>query len=227
LGLTKRGWVIRLKARKMANQLILSYYLNETNTILGEVINTAAMIRGGLASQPDANQKLLADLDQLVRVVSEIQVTLTDYLILIDPQWAELRPKIKEKSFSQTKENLAKVMTVLKQHLPQREVPVLPRGNHLALLLYKTYNRLVIIDFFWQEEEIEGGEALKKATQELLGHLTQFFSILFRWANLLLNQKEHLWVEPGKKAPSPTNQLNPTPPAASSPANQPPIGREK
>jgi len=185
----------------MTVRQMLLFQVNEVQGFLGDSINLAAAVRGGFASSADANQTLVADIDQLVRLLAEIQISFADLTILLNNEPKELVGKIPADNFNFVSTNLEKIIEHLSKNLPKREVPVLKRGNSLAIALFKLQNLVWAAKMFFDEEKSSFSASEKTALKDIgkfLETIENFFFTAGRWINLLVNQKEYLWIEPKK-----------------------------
>lgn len=186
----------------MTLKQMLIYKIKRSQIIIGEAINQVSVLRGNFAAQPDLNNSLLNELNQLTKILSELQVNFSDLLIVLEKAPQKALEKIEKESFSQSQEVLEKITENLKKNLPQREVPILPRGNSLALSFFELENKIWITEAIWKEEknnlELEKNIPLE-IIDKFLKSSREFFQIAARWINLLINQKEYIWIEPKKK----------------------------
>ncbi len=181
---------------------MLIYYLKSGQANIGGIINTSNMIYSQLKASDDLGndekEKTLKDIEQLIRIVAELQISLADFVILLSEEHADLASKIKLQSFQSMEQGLAKISQHLNDNLPKRDVPVMPRGSDLAIKLFQLENSLSGAEMFWHEEKENFGEKAEdvKPITDFLTSAKEFAKIAGRWANLLLLQKEFLWVEP-------------------------------
>lgn len=185
---------------------MLVHYLKSGQAKIGEVINTSNLIYSQIKNRKDMAEnekdKTLKDIEQLIRIVAEVQISLADFEILLAEENQDLAGKIKLQSFHNMEQSLARISQHLEQNLPKREVPVMPRGSGLAIQLFQLENEFFGAEMFWEEEKENFGEKADDV-QPITNFLTsgrEFAKIAGRWANLLLLQKEFLWVEPKTKA---------------------------
>jgi len=181
---------------------MLIHYLKASQASIGQIINTSEMIRTQIEARDDLSgeekEKTLKDIEQLIRIVAELQISLADFVILLSEKNADLAGKIKLQGFHNMEQSLAKISQHLNDNLPKREVPVMPRGSELAIQLFQLENNLYGAEMFWTEEKENFGEKAEdvKPITDFLSSGREFAKIAGRWANLLLLQKEFLWVEP-------------------------------
>lgn len=181
---------------------MLIHYLNASQAKIGEIINTSNIIYSQIKNQAEGNEneneKTLKDLEQLIRIVAEMQISLADLSILLSEDKQDLAGKIKLQSFDSMEQGLAKISQHLNDNLPKRDVPVMRRGSGLAIQLFQLENELHGVEIFWNEEKGNFGDKAEevKPISQFLASAKSFANISGRWANLLLLQKEFLWVEP-------------------------------
>jgi hypothetical protein len=186
----------------MTIRKMLIHYLKSGQASIGQIVNTSNMIYSQLKARDDLGnderEKTLKDIEQLIRIVAELQISIADFIILLTEENADLAGKIKLQSFHNMEQSLTKISQHLNDNLPKRDVPVMPRGSELAIQLFQLENSLFGAEMFWAEEKENFGEKAEdiKPITNFLTSGREFAKIAARWANLLLLQKEFLWVEP-------------------------------
>jgi hypothetical protein len=181
---------------------MLIYYLKSSQIKIGEIINTANIIYSQIKNQEDSTstekEKTLKDIEQLIRIIAELQISLEDFVILLSKETQELAGKVKLQGFANMENSLTQITQHLDDNLPKRDVPVMPRGTGLAVQLFQLENYLFGVEMFWSEEKENFGDKAKevKPITKFIISAKEFAKIAGRWANLLLLQKEFLWVEP-------------------------------
>lgn len=188
--------------RGMTVREMLIHYLKASQAKIGQIINTSNLIYSQIKNRDDMGEdekeKTLKDVEQLIRIVAEMQISLADFVILLSEENQDLAGKIKLQSFHNMEQSLGKISQHLNDNLPKRDVPVMPRGSGLAIQLFELENNLFGAEMFWNEEKENFGEKAEdvKPITDFLTSAKEFAKIAARWANLLLLQKEFLWVEP-------------------------------
>ncbi len=186
----------------MTIRKMLIYHLKSSQAKIGEIINTSNIIYSQIKNQENSGstdkEKTLKDIEQLIRIVAELQISLADLIILLSEENADLAGKIKLEGFHNMEQSLTKISRHLNDNLPKRNVPVMPRGTSLAVQLFQLENNLFGVEMFWSEEKENFGDKAKevKPITQFITSAKEFAKIAGRWANLLLLQKEFLWVEP-------------------------------
>lgn len=186
----------------MTVRKMLTYYLKQGQAKIGEVINTSNIIYSQISNSEERGgeekEKTLKDIEQLIRIVAELQISLADFSILLSEENQDLAGKVKLQSFQNMDQSLTKISQHLNDNLPKRDVPVMPRGTSLAVQLFQLENFLSGAEMFWSEEKENFGQKAEEVQPltNFLSSAKEFAKISGRWANLLLLQKEFLWVEP-------------------------------
>lgn len=190
----------------MTIKQMFAFQLKETEIKIGEVINIASQIKGNLASLAEDTQLISQDLDQFLKIMAELQISLEDVAILTEGSSNPVYNKTKPEQLAKTTDAVKKLINHLSPHIPKRDVPVMPRGNPLAVALFGVTNTLLTTNLFWDEakEEFKEQSALVMNIDQFFEAAGNLFYITSRWANLLINKKEYLWVEPGAKPPEAT-----------------------
>ncbi len=164
-------------------------YLREGQIVLAEAINYASFLRNEPPAGISNPQRFQQDIDRLMKILGEGQVILAD-LIILRTGPAELQAKISADHLAKIGTNLDKILTFLESYLPKREVPLIAKGNMLALLCFRAANQL--------ELSLASGLAADLQLAPLLSKLSRLFFDFGRWSNWLLDKREYLWRPPGE-----------------------------
>lgn len=155
-----------------------------------------------LSLNPDDKSPAVAEFDNLLKTLTEVQMTFADIDILLDPPLTNLRQKVSLDNISQISSILTKAVTEIDSKLPKRETPIIARGNQLAVLLFKLNNT---INLSLQLIEQDSQDQTSKITFDFLKSVSDFSFIAARWANIFINQKEYIWTEANPKPPAVSN----------------------
>ena len=188
------------------DQIFFNHSIKDSIIILGDIINAGTVIKAQFMSiNTDDKSPAIAEFDNLLKTLTEVQMTFADIDILLTPSLENLHPKVKLDNITQISQVLLKVSQEINSKLPVRETPLIARGNQLAILLFKLANNtnlsLSLISHGPDSNQTS------QVTGQFLESIAQFSQTAARWANIFINQKEYIWTEPGQ-APV-QNQPNP------------------
>lgn len=187
------------------DQIFFNHLIKESIIILGDIINASTIIKSQMLSiNPDDKAPAVVEFDNLLKTLTEVQMTFADIDILLTPSLENLHPKVSLDNISQISSVLSKAVSEIDSKLPKRETPIIARGNQLAVLLFKLNNT---VNLSLQLVNQDSQSQASQVTTEFLKSIASFSFIAARWANIFINQKEYIWTEPNSQP-----QTSPTSP---------------
>jgi len=181
------------------DQIFFNHLIKESIIILGDIINTSTIIKTQMLSlNPDDKAPAIVEFDNLLKTLTEVQMTFADIDILLDPSLESLHSKVSLDNISQISNVLSKAVADINTKLPKRDTPIIARGNQLAVMLFKLNNTVnLCLQFINQQDNNQAS----KVTYQFLKSISDFTFIAARWANIFINQKEYIWTEPRQIPP--------------------------
>ena len=190
------------------DQIFFNHSIKESIIILGDIINASTIIKTQMLSiNPDDKSPAVVEFDNLLKTLTEVQMTFADIDILLTPSLENLHSKVSLDNIAQISSVLSKAVSEIDSKLPKRDTPIIARGNQLAVLLFKLNNNINLsLQYINQDDQNQAS----KVTAEFLKSVLDFSFIAARWANIFINQKEYIWTEPNSQATPPQSETAPS-----------------